>query len=201
VRCGGRRHADGVSQDFLPWRAYRTVLWLAVAGAAYATIVAGWLYLPGYRPVPTPVWSAAFVPVLPVYGAAILFARRYWRQGPTLARRRPMEHVRPDPVIVVRALLAVLVALIVVVLVMTARARVGSPLPRAEPVIVNGRYMLASHGSLTPVSRELYLRATEEDQQPLAAFATVFYLAAGLIVAMTGERLAANPRSRPSRRG
>jgi lysylphosphatidylglycerol synthetase-like protein (DUF2156 family) len=190
-----------VSEELLPWRAYRTVLWLAVSGAAYAAAIVGWLWLPGYRPVPTPVWLAAVMPAVMVNGSAVLFARRYWRRGSTQDRTRPTERVRPNPIVVVRALLAVLVTLIVVVLVLTARARAGPPLPPGQPEIVNGQYMLNNHGSLTPVSRELYLRAGEGLQQLGVSVAMVFYLVAGLTVGVTAERLTATARPSPSGRG
>lgn len=163
----------------------RWILRLAFVGAAYSAGIVGWLLLPGDRPVPMLMWSVAFVGLFPVFGSALLVARRYWREGmgtgtPTLWR----------PGAVVVGVLATLAALVVAGLVLTAVAP-APPVPPGAPEVVDGRYVLNNHGSLTPVSRRVYLRVLEAWQLGFVSIAFLFYLVAALVVGATGERLAA----------
>jgi hypothetical protein len=89
--------------------------------------------------------------------------------------------------------LAALVALAVAALVLTVVVPVP-PVPPGQPEIVDGQYALNNHGVVTPVSRQVYLHALEVGQRGFVGIALVFYLVAGLVVGMTGERLAARRR-------
>jgi hypothetical protein len=84
------------------------------------------------------------------------------------------------------------VTLIVVILVLTARGPSASPLPPGQPEIVDGQHVLDNHDLLTPVSREVYLRAREAQQLTFTSMAVVFYMVAALAVGVTGERLMAH---------
>ncbi len=190
VRYGFRDDDGVVSESVLPWRAFKVISWLAVAGAACTAAVTAWLLLPGDRPLPGPVWTAAFTGAVPVFVAEVVLAKRYWSRGaalggPTLpAARQPGR-----PPTVVRVLFAVLVTLIVVILVLVVIASNASPVPPGSPEIVDGQYVLNNHGSLTPVSQREYMHVLEVWEMGFTSIAMVFYLAAALAVLMTGERL------------
>lgn len=190
VRYGYRDDDGLVSEPVLPWRAFKAISWLAVVGAACTAAVTAWLLLPGDRPVPGPVWTAAFTCAIPVFGAAVVMAKRYWRRGAapgglTLPAARPPAR----PPTVVRVLFAVLITLIVVILTLVVIVSSASPVPPGSPEIVDGQYVLNNHGSLTPVSRQEYMHTLEVWQMGFTSIAMVFYLTAALAVLMTGERL------------
>jgi hypothetical protein len=163
----------------------RWIVRLAFVGTIYSAGVVGWLLLPGDRPVPTVVWLVAFLGLFPVFGSAVFFANRHWRGRAELARPALK---RPGLVVVVA--IGTLVALMVTALVLTVVAPLPE-VPPGQPQIVDGRYVLNNHGTVTSVSRQEYLRALEAGQRGFAALALLFYQLAALIIGMTGERLAA----------
>jgi hypothetical protein len=113
--------------------------------------------------------------VLPVFGSALLLAKRYWRQGAGATSVRPAGRARGRPTTVVRILLAALATLIVAVLALVVLVPKGPDLPPGQPMIVDGQYVLADHGSLAPVSRQVYLQALEAGQLGFTSIAVVFY--------------------------
>ena len=165
------------------WRhGFDVVLGLAVFGAVYAAGVAVWLLLPGARPVPTPVALIAFAQCFPALGAASLLHKRYWRSGTPSALRLPGA--------VVRGTLFGLLTLAMGVIVLIAVAPDMSSPPGA-PEIVQGHYVLNNHGSLTPVSRQVYLQALEGGQLASAVISMFLCIVAACITAMTSSRVAA----------
>jgi hypothetical protein len=178
-------------------------MWLALVGAAYAAGVAGWLLLPGDRPVPTAVWIVAFAGIFPVFGSAILLNKRYWRRGsasPVIwPAIWPAMDVLKRPAVFVRAIFAILVVLIVVTLVVVVLVP-DSTVPPGDPGIVDGQYVLNNHGSLHVVSRQVYLHALEAGQLAFTSIAMVFYLVAGLVVGMTAERMTVGSHHAPTDR-
>jgi hypothetical protein len=60
----------------------------------------------------------------------------------------------------------VLITLMAVILVMASSA---SPVPPGAPDIADGQYVLNSHGSLTPTSRQEYMHAFEAWQMGFTA--------------------------------
>jgi hypothetical protein len=139
--------------------------------------------------VPLPVWLVAFVGVFPVYGVALALARHYWRAGDTSGRS---WLAAPDRVVV--AALIIVVAAVVAVLVST----VVTPyveVPPGQPEVVDGRYVLNNHGTVTSVSREAYLHALETGQRGFVEIAWVFYVVAAAATGAVGTRVAARRRS------
>ncbi|MEU7873328.1 hypothetical protein [Dactylosporangium sp. NPDC049140] len=163
----------------------KLILRIAVAGAAYSAGLAGWLLLPGYHPVPMLMWLVAVIGIFPVFGSALLVARRYAHEDPA-----PGTPTLRRPGAVVAAVFATFAALAVAALVLTIVAS-AQPLPPGQPVIEGGQYFVNDHGTLTPVSQAVYVAALETGQLGFVSISLVFYLIAVLAVGITGERLAA----------
>jgi hypothetical protein len=159
---------------------------LAIVGAAYSASLVGWLSLPGDRPVPTIVWTTAFVGMFPVWGAALLGSRKRWPRPSAAAADLFAAVKRPTNIAV--GILIILITLVVLVLVLTYVGQ-STAMPPGQPEIVDGQHVLNNHGAVTPISREEYLRYSEAGQRGFVGMALLFYLGAALIVAMTADRL------------
>jgi hypothetical protein len=176
-------------------KAVRWILRLAFVGASYSAGVLGWLFLPGDRPVPDPIWVAAFLGLFPVYGAAVVYASRRWRR-PSAVAADPPAVKRTDRTVI--GVVSVLVALGVVVLILTAAGSFGD-VPPGDPGIQDGQYVLNNHGEVTPISHEEYLEYSEASQRGFVGIALLFYLVAGVITAIAATRPGSGHRPRRGR--
>jgi hypothetical protein len=174
---------------FPPARAFRVVFWFVLVAWTYAVAVNGWLQLPGDRALPVAIWMPAFVGVFPGFAAALGFLivesprlRQMTSTGlvpVAVARLLLTSWRRRSTVDIVTVALPILVVATLVLLVHGTHPWDDLP---GQPDIVNGQYVLNNHGSLTPVSRQEYLRASEGVSEFFLAGAMVFYMVSGLVL-------------------
>lgn len=137
-----------------------------------------------HRPVPTAVCTIGLVIVAPVFGCAAWLSRRYWDARGVSVVTRTLARARAIVLCAVGVLLAMIVTALVLIAVVP-----DETVPPGQPEVVNGRYVLDEHGSLTPVPRSVYDQARLQQERIWTAAALLFGLAAVWTLGATGERM------------
>ena len=150
-------------------RWWRFALPAAAIGCAVCGLVAAWSLLAGQALVPEPLVFPLFFGVFPVHVCTLIWWFRRRAAGPSahLGFRDVLQELTTGW----RVLLGAVMALFVLAPLLTA------PRLRGGPVERDGRYFLNSHGELTEVSRDDYLRHQSYSQVTFTAFPGLFYAA------------------------
>ena len=161
----------------------RTVLGLALSGAAYAAAILAWTTMYSDHPLPAAMDDSAFLGSFVAVGLAFIVVRkqRAGKLKPGLVRQQIRR-----PQVAEAVVLAAIVSVIVGALLLTAFGPDTEVVP-GQPAIVGGQYVQNNHGVVSPITREQYLRAQAGSQRMVAFGALIFYLVAAGVVAAASK--------------